>query len=95
MSPDSAKDRHHAVSMEFAVDLDARNVEMRVLTDTGKTISVVCPGDSIFAVQKHIEQMSKACPEIATWSEEYRDELQSAEASLSFPQRPLLKESTS
>jgi hypothetical protein len=52
--------------------LDARNVEMHILTETGKTIAIVCPRDSIFAIQQHIEQMGKACPEIATWSNQYR-----------------------
>ena len=58
---------YRAVSMELAADFDARNVEMHILTGTGKTIAIVCARDSIFAVQKHIEKLSKACPEIATW----------------------------
>jgi hypothetical protein len=58
---------YRAVSMELAADLDARNVEMHILTGSGKTITVVCARDSIFALQKHIEELSKACPEIATW----------------------------
>ena len=58
---------YRAVSMELAADLDGRNVEMYILTDTGKTIAVVCARDSILAVQNHIEELSKACPEIATW----------------------------
>ena len=62
--------RYRAVSMEFAADLDARHVEMHVRTDTGKTIAVVCPRNSIFQVQKHIEQIAQACPEIATWSDD-------------------------
>jgi hypothetical protein len=60
--------RYRAVSMELAAYLDAHNVEIRIFTDTDKTIAIVCPRDSIFALQKHIEQMAKACPEIATWS---------------------------
>jgi len=74
-----ATTRYRAVSMELAADLGARNVEMRILTDTGKTIAVVCPRDSIFAVQQHIEKMVKACPEIATWSDQYRADLQRLE----------------
>jgi len=70
-----ATDRYHAVSMELAAYLDAHNVEMRILTDTGKRINIVCPRSSILAVQKHIEQMAKACPEIATWSDQYRADL--------------------
>jgi hypothetical protein len=72
--------RHRAISMELAAYLDAHTVEMHIVTDTGKTISIVCPRDSIFAIQKHIEQMGKACPEIATWSDQYRDKLNSVEA---------------
>lgn len=68
MNSTQAPVQYRAVTMELAADLDACNVEMRILTDTGKTIAIVCPRDSIFAVQKHIEQMGKACPEIATWS---------------------------
>lgn len=65
--------RYRAVSMELAAYLDARDVEMHILTDTGETIAVVCPRDSIFAVQRHIEQIGKACPEIATWSDQCRE----------------------
>jgi hypothetical protein len=78
--------RYRAVAMEFAADLDAHSVEMHVRTDTGKTIAVVCPRNSIFAVQKHIEQMGQACPEIAGWSDE---------ALPSFPQHDLIKERAS
>jgi hypothetical protein len=87
--------RYRAVSMELAADLDARNVEMHVRTDTGKTIAVVCPRDSIFAVQKHIEQIGQACPEIANWSDESRAGPRRVEALPSFPQRDRLKETTS
>jgi hypothetical protein len=86
--------RYRAVAMEFAADLDARSVEMLVRTDTGKTIAVVCPRDSIFAVQKHIEQMGRACPEIATWSDDYRAKLKSPASLPSFPQRHLVQERT-
>jgi hypothetical protein len=75
----SAAVRYRAVSMELAAYLDARNVEMHILTDTGKTITIVCPRDSIFAIQKHIEQIAKACPEIATWSDQYRADLKRLE----------------
>lgn len=64
--------RYRAVSMELAAYLDARTVEMHILTDAGETIAVVCARDSIFAVQKHIECIGSACPEIATWNEECR-----------------------
>ena len=87
--------RYRAVSMEFAADLDARNVEMHVRTDTGKTIAVVCPRDSIFAVQKHIEQMGQASPEIATWRDEGHAGPRRGEVSPTFPQHDLMKERTS
>jgi hypothetical protein len=81
--------RYRAVSMELAAYLDARNVEMHILTDTGETITVVCPRDSIFAVQRHIEQMGRACPEIVTWSDQYRAALTRLE--VSPPQRDQLR----
>ena len=59
--------RYRAVSMELAAYLDARYVEMHIFTDTGASIAIVCDKDSIFAVQRHIEQMGRECPEIATW----------------------------
>jgi len=71
--------RYRAVSMEFTAYLDAHNVEMHILTDTGETIAIICPRDSIFAIQKHIELLGKACPEIATWSERYRADLKRLE----------------
>jgi hypothetical protein len=60
--------RYRAVSMELAAYLDGRYVEMHILTDTGKAIVVTCGGDSIFAVQRHIEQMGRECPEISSWT---------------------------
>jgi hypothetical protein len=59
--------RYHATSMELAADLDRRYVEMRIRTDTGENITVECARDSIFAIQRHIEQMGRECPEISTW----------------------------
>jgi hypothetical protein len=53
--------------MELAAYLDDRYVEMHILTDTGKTVSIVCDSDSIFSVQRHIERLGQDCPEIATW----------------------------
>jgi hypothetical protein len=74
--------RYRAVSMELAAYLDAHYVEMHIVTDTGASIAVVCDRDSIFAVQRHIEQMGRECPEIATWkspdSERSRDSNRSA-----------------
>lgn len=59
--------RYCAVSMELAAYLDGQYVEMHILTDTGKTISVVCERNSIFSVQRHIEKIGRDCPEIASW----------------------------
>jgi len=59
--------RYRAVSMELAAYLDGRYVEMHILADTGQRIAVACDKDSIFAIQRHIEQMGRECPEIATW----------------------------
>jgi|GEM_PF-2134110 len=63
--------RYCAVAMELAAYLDGQYVEMRILTDTGKTISVVCEKDSIFTVQRQIERLGQGCPEIATWKPAY------------------------
>jgi hypothetical protein len=60
--------RYRAVSMVLAAYLDGRYVEMHILTDTGKAIVVACDGDSIFAVQRHIEQIGRECPEISSWA---------------------------
>ena len=67
MNLESAKIRYCAISMELAAYLDDRYVEMHILTDTGKTISIVCKEDSIFAIQRNIEKLAGDCPEIATW----------------------------
>jgi hypothetical protein len=63
-----APNRHRAVSMAFAADLDEHYVEMRIVTDTGEAFVVVCPRASIFAIQRQIERIGHDCPEIATWS---------------------------
>jgi len=68
--------------MELAAYFDTRNVEMHILTDTGETIAIVCARDSIFAIQKHIEQMTEACPQIATWSDDHRAKPSRAHAPL-------------
>ena len=70
-----AHPHYSAVSMRLAAYLDEQYVAMHILTDTGQTIAVVCPRDSIFAVQRHIEQIGRQCPEIATLEPpEYRPE---------------------
>jgi hypothetical protein len=67
MSAASAKIRHRAVSMELAAYLDGQYVEMHIVTDAGERLTVVCDKDSIFAIQRHIEQIGRDCPEISTW----------------------------
>jgi len=67
MNIETTHSRHCAVSMELAAYLDGHYVEMHILTDTGKTITIVCDRDSIFSVQHNIERMGRDCPEIATW----------------------------
>ena len=71
----SADLHFRAASMELAAYLDAHTVEMHIITDTGMAITIECPRDSIFAVQRHIEQIGQVCPEIATWSSQYRAKL--------------------
>ncbi|MEX2299237.1 MAG: hypothetical protein WD715_17615 [Dongiaceae bacterium] len=61
--------RIHAVAMQLVADLDGRYVELHVVTDRGQTVAIACDNDSIFAVQRHIEQMAEQCPEIASWAE--------------------------
>jgi hypothetical protein len=68
MNESAPPTKYRAVSMELIAYLDGRYVEMRILTDTGKSIAVACGGDSIFAVQRHIEQMKHECPEISSWT---------------------------
>ena len=60
--------RYGAVAMQLVACLDIRQVELHILTDHGESIVVACPGDSIFAVQQHIAQISRQCPEIAGWT---------------------------
>jgi len=59
--------RYRATSMELAAHLDEQYVEMHIFTDAGKAITVVCDKDSIFSIQQHIEEISRACPEISSW----------------------------
>ena len=68
MKPSPSPIHYRAVAMELAAYLDEHCVEMHILTDTGETIAVVCPTDSIFAILQHIEQLALQCPEIATWA---------------------------
>ena len=67
MSAASATIRYRAISMGLAAYLDGHYVEMHIVTDAGERITVVCDKDSIFAIQRHIEQIGRDCPEIATW----------------------------
>ena len=74
MRASHAPSRYRAISMELAAYLDEHCVEMHILTDTGETIAVACPSDSIFAIQRHIELLGHQCPEIATWSTRSKSE---------------------
>jgi hypothetical protein len=60
--------RYCAVSMQLAAYLDSHYVELLILTNEGESIAVICPRDSIFSLQQHIEQIGRECPEIARWS---------------------------
>lgn len=62
-----ARVRFRAVAMQLVADLDEHYVEMLVVTDTGQTVAIAYEKDSILAVQGHIEQMARACPEISKW----------------------------
>ncbi|MDX2027940.1 MAG: hypothetical protein SFW62_04835 [Alphaproteobacteria bacterium] len=53
--------------MGLAAHLDDQYVEIRILTDMGKKITIVCDKDSIFSLQQHIEHIGRSCPEISTW----------------------------
>lgn len=59
--------RYHAASMGLAAYLDDQCVEMHIVTDRGKNITVVCDQNSIFSIQRHIEKMARDCPEILDW----------------------------
>lgn len=67
MNASPAQFRFRAVAMRLVADLDERSVEMHVITDTGEAVAIACEKDSIFAVQRHIEQMGRECPEISSW----------------------------
>ncbi|MDZ4736305.1 MAG: hypothetical protein SGJ07_08135 [Rhodospirillaceae bacterium] len=60
--------RINAAAMQLVADLDGRYVELHVITNTGQTVAITCGNDSIFAIQRHIEQMAEECPEIASWA---------------------------
>jgi hypothetical protein len=67
MNASPAQIRFRAVAMQLVADLDGRYVEMHVITETGDAVAIACEKDSIFAVQRHIEQMGRECPEISSW----------------------------
>ncbi|MFA6280025.1 MAG: hypothetical protein WC612_04460 [Bdellovibrionales bacterium] len=70
--PFTSSTRYRAFSMEFTAHLDDQYVEMNILTDKGRPITVVCDKSSILSMQNHIKQMVQACPEISTWGS-YKD----------------------
>jgi hypothetical protein len=55
--------------MELAVHLDERRVDMRVITSDGTTVAIECENDTILRVQRHIAEIRRDCPEIATWKD--------------------------
>ena len=67
LSSNSTQIQFHAISMELAANLDERCVEMHIVTDKGEKVGGICPRNSIFAVQRHIELLGSQCPEIAEW----------------------------
>ena len=67
MNASPAQIRFRAVAKQLVADLDGRYVEMHVITETGDAVAIACERDSIFAVQRHIEQMGRECPEITSW----------------------------
>ncbi|MBF0166839.1 MAG: hypothetical protein HQL45_04335 [Alphaproteobacteria bacterium] len=67
MSVSPAPTRYRAASMELAAYLDGKYVEMHIMTDDGEQLIIVCDKDSIFDIQRHIEQIGRDCPEILTW----------------------------
>lgn len=73
MTPTLVPAHYRAVSMGFLANFDERCVEMHILSDTGETISVTCPRNSIFAIKRHIERLATECPEIATWGLRHDD----------------------
>jgi hypothetical protein len=66
--------------MELAADLDAHTVEMHIVAESSESIAIVCPRDSILAIQEHIEKLAKECPEIATWSDQHHGKRNHAES---------------
>lgn len=60
--------RFRAISMELAVHLDDRRVDMVVITEDGTTVSIECQGNTILDVQRHIGLVTVQCPEIARWT---------------------------
>jgi hypothetical protein len=44
-------------------------VYMLVITSDGTTVAIECQNDTIFSVQKHIAEISRECPEIASWKD--------------------------
>lgn len=67
MSSFSAPTRYRAASMELAAYLDGKYVEMHITTEDGEALIIVCDKNSIFDIQRHIEQIGHDCPEILTW----------------------------
>ena len=59
--------RYRAISMQLAAYLGGPYVEMHILTDTGKTVPLICEQQQVPALQRHIESLRADTPEIAAW----------------------------
>lgn len=56
-----------ASSMELAAFLDEQYVEMRIATQDGTRLTVVCDRNSILKIERHIRDLAAGCPQIGTW----------------------------
>ena len=61
---------YRAIAMELVAYLDEQFVELLIMTDSGESIAVACPRDSILSIQGHINQLVHECPEIESWGAE-------------------------
>ncbi len=60
--------RYRAVSMELAAHSDSHLVEMRILTDTGEAIAIVCQRESIVSVQRNVAETGRVSADMAMWN---------------------------
>jgi hypothetical protein len=60
--------RLRAVAMQLFADPDGRNVEMHIVTDRGQTLVVACQNESLFAMQRALQQFNQDIPDISEWT---------------------------